>query len=246
MSTSSLKYWDKVLSLFNLKILPDSTWYRSATHINWTREKYCRVHTARGNPQKSNMSQRVLFAAAFHINPYGSAQSPRLLSYWSLDLDICGYKCVHKVVHVQCCAVSCGHMCCGHACYHMLWMAFIHVASWTTVDKCFQPVRSPQSVDLEKDVKAGQSNKFGSVLEEVNEERRMLNGVVALLVECRTCDQEVMASTLDRACSVKTLGKFFTPMCLCSPSSIRWYRPKGGDALRLGSKGRYGSCVGGR
>ena len=24
------------------------------------------------------------------------------------------------------------------------------------------------------------------------------------------------------------------------------YRPKGGDALRLGSKGRYGSCVGGR
>ena len=27
-----------------------------------------------------------------------------------------------------------------------------------------------------------------------------------------------------------------------SPSSISWYRPKGGDALRLGSKGRYGSC----
>ena len=25
-----------------------------------------------------------------------------------------------------------------------------------------------------------------------------------------------------------------------------WYRPKGGDALRLGSKGRYGLCVGGR
>ena len=24
------------------------------------------------------------------------------------------------------------------------------------------------------------------------------------------------------------------------------YRPQGGDALRLGSKGRYGSCVGGR
>jgi len=24
------------------------------------------------------------------------------------------------------------------------------------------------------------------------------------------------------------------------------YQPKGGDALRLGSKGRYGSCVGGR
>jgi len=31
-----------------------------------------------------------------------------------------------------------------------------------------------------------------------------------------------------------------------SPSSTSWYQPKGGDALRLGSKGRYGSCVGGR
>ena len=31
-----------------------------------------------------------------------------------------------------------------------------------------------------------------------------------------------------------------------SPSSISWYWPKGDDALRLGSKGRYGSCVGGR
>ena len=29
-----------------------------------------------------------------------------------------------------------------------------------------------------------------------------------------------------------------------SPSSTSWYRPKGGDALRLGSKDRYGSCVG--
>ena len=31
-----------------------------------------------------------------------------------------------------------------------------------------------------------------------------------------------------------------------SPSSTSWYRPKGGDALRLESKGRYGLCVGGR
>jgi len=30
------------------------------------------------------------------------------------------------------------------------------------------------------------------------------------------------------------LGKLFTHMCLCSPSSIIWYRPNGGDALRLG------------
>ena len=45
---------------------------------------------------------------------------------------------------------------------------------------------------------------------------------------------------------VKTLGKFLTPVCLCSPSSTSWYRPKGGDALRLGSKSRYGLCVSGR
>ena len=70
--------------------------------------------------------------------------------------------------------------------------------------------------------------------------------VVALSVECRTYDQEVVGSSLGRARGVKTLGMSFTPMCLCSPSSISWYRPKGGDALRLGSKGRYGSCVGGR
>jgi len=72
-------------------------------------------------------------------------------------------------------------------------------------------------------------------------------GVVALLVECRTCDQEVVGSSLGRARGVKTLGMFLIPVCLCSPSSTSWYRPKGGDyALRLGSKGRYGSCVGGR
>ena len=69
---------------------------------------------------------------------------------------------------------------------------------------------------------------------------------MALLVECRTCDREVVGSSFGRARGVKTLGKFLTPMCLCSPSSISWYRAKGGDALRLGSKGRYGSCVGGR
>ena len=72
---------------------------------------------------------------------------------------------------------------------------------------------------------------------------------MALSVDYRTCDQEVVGSSLGRARGVKTLGKFLTPMCLVnrgSPSSISWYWPKGGDALRLGSKGRYGSCVGGR
>ena len=69
---------------------------------------------------------------------------------------------------------------------------------------------------------------------------------MALSVERRTCDHEVVGLSLGRAHIVKTLGKFLTPMCLCSPSSISWYQPKGGDALRLGSKGRYGLCVGGR
>ena len=54
---------------------------------------------------------------------------------------------------------------------------------------------------------------------------------MALSVERRTCDQEVVGSSLGRAHVIKTLGKFLTPMCLCSPS-----RPKGGDALWLGVK----------
>jgi len=33
---------------------------------------------------------------------------------------------------------------------------------------------------------------------------------------------------------VTTLGKLFTPITPLSSSSITWYRPKGGDALRLG------------
>ena len=36
------------------------------------------------------------------------------------------------------------------------------------------------------------------------------------------------------------MGKLFICMCLCSPSSINWYRPKGGDAIRLGIKCRSG------
>ena len=74
-----------------------------------------------------------------------------------------------------------------------------------------------------------------------------LGGVVALSVEYRTCEREVVGSSLGRARGGETLGKFLTPVCLCSPNtSTSWYRPKGGDALRLGSKGRYSMCVGGR
>jgi len=42
----------------------------------------------------------------------------------------------------------------------------------------------------------------------------------------------------------KNSGQGFTPVCICSPSSISWYRPKSGDALWLGRKGRYGLCSG--
>ena len=52
-------------------------------------------------------------------------------------------------------------------------------------------------------------------------------GVVALSVEYRTCEREVVGSRLGRARGVETLGKFLTPVCLCSPSSTSWYRPNG-------------------
>ena len=40
------------------------------------------------------------------------------------------------------------------------------------------------------------------------------HGIVALSVECRTCDQEVVGPSLGQALGVKTLGKFLT-QCLC-------------------------------
>jgi len=35
-------------------------------------------------------------------------------------------------------------------------------------------------------------------------------------------------------CQVRTLSKLFKDVCLCLPSGIIWYQPKGGDAPRLG------------
>ena len=29
---------------------------------------------------------------------------------------------------------------------------------------------------------------------------------------------------------ITTVGKLFTRVCLCSPGSVNWYRPRGGDA----------------
>ena len=42
-------------------------------------------------------------------------------------------------------------------------------------------------------------------------------GVVALSVEYRTCDPEVVGLSLGRARGVETLGKFLKPVCFCSP-----------------------------
>jgi len=58
----------------------------------------------------------------------------------------------------------------------------------------------------------------------------------SLTVTCRTCNPEVtQGRRFDAApghCRVTTLGKLFTHVPL-SPSSIIWYRSKGGDAPRL-------------
>jgi len=60
---------------------------------------------------------------------------------------------------------------------------------------------------------------------------RFKGGIVALSVERRTCDQEVVGSSLGHAIAsgVKTLGKFLTSMWLCL-CHISWYWPNGGDA----------------
>ena len=55
----------------------------------------------------------------------------------------------------------------------------------------------------------GKSRKMTSVL---GSGGRWHHGAVA---ERRSCDREVVGLSLGRACGVKTLGKFLTPMCLC-------------------------------
>ena len=46
-------------------------------------------------------------------------------------------------------------------------------------------------------------------------------------VECRTCDQEVVGSTLGRAPRQKNSGQVSHTYVPLSPSSITWYWPKG-------------------
>ena len=49
------------------------------------------------------------------------------------------------------------------------------------------------------------------------------------MVERRTCDQEVVSSSLGRARGIKTLGKFLTPMCLCYQAVQVGTGPKGAE-----------------
>ena len=64
-------------------------------------------------------------------------------------------------------------------------------------------------------------------------------------VERRTCDQEVVGSSLGRAIRRKNSGQVSHTYVPLSPSSITWYRSKGG-CLATGEQTNCGLCVGGR
>ena len=55
-----------------------------------------------------------------------------------------------------------------------------------------------------------------------------------VVVGCRTRDQEVAGSSIGRALRRQNSGQVSHTYVPLSPSSITWYRSKGGDALRLG------------
>ena len=57
-------------------------------------------------------------------------------------------------------------------------------------------------------------------------------GAVAQRVERWTCDQQVKSYSGQKLRN--NLGQVVHTYVPLSPSSITWYRPKGGDALRLG------------
>ena len=56
-------------------------------------------------------------------------------------------------------------------------------------------------------------------------------GVV--VIRRQTCKQEVAGSSPGRSASRINLGKLFTHMCLCSPSSVNWYLRKLGAKQTL-------------
>jgi len=49
----------------------------------------------------------------------------------------------------------------------------------------------------------------------------------------RTCNREVAGSNPGRSAPRATMGKLITHLCLCSPSSINWYRRKLGGKQAL-------------
>ena len=49
-----------------------------------------------------------------------------------------------------------------------------------------------------------------------------------------TCDQQVAGSNPTRGNAHNNLGQVVYTYVPLSPSSITWYRPNGGDVLRLG------------
>jgi len=60
------------------------------------------------------------------------------------------------------------------------------------------------------------------------------SGAVAQWVQRWTCDQQVVGSNPTPGKLYNNLEKVVHTYVPLSPSSITWYRPRGGDALRLG------------
>jgi len=62
-----------------------------------------------------------------------------------------------------------------------------------------------------------------------------VGGVVAQQVERCTCDQQVVGSNPIREQKLRNnVGQVVHTYVPLSPSSITWYRPRGGDAVWLG------------
>jgi len=64
--------------------------------------------------------------------------------------------------------------------------------------------------------------------------RRYRNVLLLLLLACRACDQQVAGSNPSCPAVECNPGQVVNTHVPPSPSSIIWYQPVGGDALRLG------------
>jgi len=90
---------------------------------------------------------------------------------------------------------------------------------------------------------AGYSNsqKTGTVilLQQYVANTKWLSGVVIRAPDLRSTDRRF--DSRPRHCQATTLGKLFTPMCLCSPSSISWYLARAFMSTRLYVAAIHGS-----